>query len=284
MNNSDNIKTLLESKYPLFWSLLSNNARKNLPKGIIEVCTGSLSEIKSVMNILEGYLKDLNNICSGNSVEHNYRRQLSNISSKNQLVELFHEVALCVYVGKRSNGLQLHPHTGRGTYSDCLFNVNGFDVYGEVKRYVDTFPYILKLGSTYDSDTEIPYSRSISKNEKHGNSARSRSMDLRSKLKDVYKQFPEKSINILFVFHPSLGESNRYIKQTLFGDSSFLNYEDKCELKPDGLFSLKEWQNVSACFLARSGEESKIILPSYWKNPNAVCEMPDVVLDTLLRA
>jgi hypothetical protein len=235
------------------------------------------------MNILEGYLKDLKNICSENSVDHNYRRPLSNVSSKNQLVELFYEITLCVYVGKRSNGLQLHPSTGKGTYSDCLFNVNGFDVYGEVKRYADTWPYILKLGSSFDSDTQIPYSRSIAQSDNPGNSARPKSMDLRSKLKDVYKQFPDRGMNILFVFHRSFGNERIYMQQALFGDSNFFNDEDQCELEPAGLFSLKEWQNISTVFIARHDEEARIILPSYWKNPNAVCEIPDVVLDTLLR-
>jgi hypothetical protein len=284
MHNSDNIKILLESKFPLFWSLLNRKARENLPKGIIGICTGASSEIEYGMNILEGYLKDLENLCGWVSVGDNYRRHLSKVASDSRLAELLYEMALCAHVGKLGGKLQLQPPTGKGTFSDCLFNVHGFDVYGEVKRYTDAWPHIVKLNSLYDTDTQIPYSRSAAKSEKPGNSARPRSMDMRSKLKNVYKQLPEGSLNILFVFHRSFGETRRYMSQTLFGDSNCFSNEDKCELKPDGLFSLKEWKNISACFLARLDEESRIIFSCYWKNPNALSKMPDIVLNALLQA
>ena len=106
-------------------------------------------------------------------------------------------------------------------------------------------------------------------------------MDLRSKLRDVYRQFPEKTLNILFIFHSSYGETQKYITQALFGDSNFFRTEDDFVLEADGLFSIDKWSNISACCLARVNPDSEIIYPFAWKNPRALTEIPRRVLEAL---
>lgn len=281
-----NSKKWIKSKCPLFWSLLNIKAQTNLPKGLTEyIGAGTPSEIETGMNNLatiERHLTDLKNLCGLKTVRDTYRRDLSGADSENQLAELFCEIALCASLGKLSGKLQLRPSTGKGTYSDCLFNFHGFDIFAEVKRYVDPWPYIEKPGDSLKED--IPYSRSITQRlsgEKPHDSARPRSMDIRSKLQDVHRQFPEGRLNILFIFHRSLGDTRRYLTQALFGDSNFFKNEGGFVLESDGLFYLEEWRNISACCLASFNPNSEAILPFIWKNPRAFVEIPEPVLTTL---
>lgn len=285
MASQDETKEWIESNCPLFWSLLNIKAQTSLPKGLIEyIGGGTLSEIETGKNNLatiEKYLTDLKNLCGLQTVADTYRKDLSGIDSENQLTELFCEVALCASLGNLSGKLQLHPPTRKGTYSDCLFEVGGFAIYGEVKRYRDPWLYIEKPGEV--PNEKIPYSRSISKSppgEKPHDSARPRAMDLRSKLRDVHRQFPDGSLNILFIFHHSLGETQNYLVQTLFGDANFFTKGDDFELGPDGLFSVEEWRNISACYLARN-TVSGVIFPSRWKNPRALSGIPEPLLEVL---
>jgi len=106
-------------------------------------------------------------------------------------------------------------------------------------------------------------------------------MDLKSKLRDVHRQFPERRLNILFIFHSSVGNAERYITQALFGDSNFFSTEDDFVLEADGLFSIDEWRNISACCLARVNPDSEVIYPFAWKNPRALTETPRRVLEAL---
>lgn len=283
MVTCDNFKLWIKSNCPLFWSLLNNKAQRNLPKGLVEyISEGTPSEVeagKKNLISIEKHLTDLEKLCSFKALGDNYRRDFSGVDSEIRLAELFCEVALCASAGNLFGKLQLRPPTGKGTYSDCLFNIHGFDIYGEAKRYADPWPHIEKPGNPLDKI--IPYKRSISKrplDEKPDDSARPRSMVLRSKLRDVPRQFPKNSINILFVFHSSLSESKRYLTQALFGDANFFNNGDNLVLEPDGLFASKEWRNISACCLARVNSNSKVIFTFFWKNPRAFMEIPKPVL------
>ncbi len=86
---------------------------------------------------------------------------------------------------------------------------------------------------------------------------------------------------ILFVFHRSLGETQKYLTQALFGDSNFFKKGNKFILEEGGLFSDEEWRNISACCLACVNPGSDVIFPFTWKNPRALLEMPKLVLKTL---
>ena len=291
MASQDEPKIRIRSNCPLFWSFLNKKAQTNIPKGLIEyISSGTPSEIgtgRHNLTIIERYLTDLKNLCGLKTVGDTYRRDLSSVDPANRLAELSCEIALCGSVGNLSSGkLTLRPLTGKGTYSDCLFNLHGFDIFAEAKRYVDPWPYIEKLGDGVKED--VPYSRSITQTpsgEKANDSARPRSMDLRRKLRDVHRQFPEKSLNILFLFHYSPGGGliypKRYITQALLGDSNSSKNEREFVMESDGLFYIGEWRNISACYLSRFNPESGVIFPIVWKNPRAQLEIPKSVLEAL---
>ena len=106
-------------------------------------------------------------------------------------------------------------------------------------------------------------------------------MDLSSKLRDIHKQLPDGTFNILFVFHSSLGESKRYLTQALFGDSNFFETDSDLVLEDDGLFSLDDWRNISACCLCRVNPDSKVVFTFFWKNPRADIELPEAICKEL---
>jgi len=96
-------------------------------------------------------------------------------------------------------------------------------------------------------------------------------------LRDVHKQLPDGTLNILFVFHPSYGESKRYLTQALFGDSNFFKTDSGFVLESDGLFFLDDWRNISACCLCRVNQDSNADFIFFWKNPRADIELPEVI-------
>ena len=188
----------IQSNCPLFWSLLNNKAQRKLPNGlVVYLNNGAITEIeegKKYLKKIDKHLHDLEKLCGFKAVCDAYKRNLSGVDSENQFAELFCEISICAYIGKISNKLRLKPPTGKGTYSDCTFDLCGFQIFGEVKRYLDSWPGIEELGN--DNNLQIPFKRSISeskKEEKPKDTARPRSMDLRSKMQNVYKQFPSNS-------------------------------------------------------------------------------------------
>jgi hypothetical protein len=287
MPDQDELKRWIESRCPLLWSLLNTKARRTFPGGLIKyIDLGSSSEIKNGRNnlmSLEVCLAELKTLCGWKTVSDNYRRDLSGVDSVDRVAELCCEIALCASLGRISGRLQLHPPTGKGTYSDCCFYVNDFEIYGEAKRYVDPWPHIEKPSEVLNE--KVPYIRSITeKASRHDpyNTARARSMDLRSKLRDVYRQFPDKTLNILFIFHSSVsGETQKFITQTLLGDSNFFRTQDNFVLEADGLFSIDEWRNISACCLAYANPDSEVIYLFAWENPLSLTEIPKRVLESL---
>jgi hypothetical protein len=115
----------------------------------------------------------------------------------------------------------------------------GQTVYCEAKRYEDPWP-----------NTEGPSSRAIVKSppdEEATEAMRPRHMDLQSKLKRVPQQFPQESLNILFVFHLSLAESAKYLQQSLFGETTFSIESTEVCLKEDGLFAIEDWNVRTLC-------------------------------------
>lgn len=285
MVSQTKLKEWIRSNCPFFWSFLSTKAQTNMPRGLVEYAsTATPSEIEADTDIkaIEKYLTELANICSPQTVRDTYRKEFSGVDSANRLAELFCEIALCASLAMLSGNIKLRPATGKGTYSDCLFSLSGFDIFAEVKRYQDPWPYIEKPGD--DPNNDAPYWRSISERPlpaKSTDLARPRSMDLRSKLRHVYRQLPDGTLNILFIFHPSLAEPKRYLTQTFFGDANFFNDGEPFVLESDGLFYLKEWSVVSGCWLARFLPEIGLIFPSMWKNPRAQLEIPEPVLEAI---
>ncbi len=285
--NECNLKVWIKENCQQLHGMLNTKARNKLPLGLVEYLEGGSKSKTGRDNLssIERHLSNLVNICGFKMVADNYRRDLSGVNSENQVSELFCEIALCASLGEYSQNLKLRPPTDKGTNSDCLFNLSGFNIYGEAKRYVDPWPYIESIGD--NSNKKVPDKRSISQapnGKKPNDSARPRSMDLRSKLRDVHKQLPDLSLNILFVFHHSYAESHKYITQVLFGDNNFFQTDSDYTLEKDGLFSIDEWQNISACCLSRVNPDSKVVFPFLWKNPRASIKLPEVVYNELINS
>lgn len=270
--NQDNLIKWLSTNCPTFWSFLNNKAQKELPKGISEyVGGGSKVEIENGRtNILsiEEYLSELVSYCGKEQVGDNYRRDLSGVNSEQTLSELFCEIALCAKVASYSKKIDFRPETGKGTQSDCRFFINGFEIYGEAKRYQDSWPYIST--DKKNDDQKIPFSRSIFKSPpdaKPIDAARPRYMHIQSKLVDVHRQFPDDTTNILFIFHPALGQSRDYLVQALLGETNFGREESEFTLEADGLFAKKGWEIISACCIARAIPNDKVVFTLIIENP-----------------
>ena len=275
-----NLQSWIQESCPLIYRMLNARAKKQLPAGLTEYLEDdSLPDIESqkVFSTIEKALATLVGKCGLESVADIYRRDLSSVNSANQVSELFCELVLCATLGELSQDLRLRPQTGKGTYSDCLFTLSGIDVYGEAKRYEDPWPYIEKVGK---NSSRIPYARSISRTasgQKPNGTARPRSMDLRSKLRHVPRQFPNGTINVLFVFHPSLGETRKYITQALFGDSAFHQTDWITDWKLMGYSQLTNGKIFRHAALHVLIQKPKMIFAAIWENPRALAALPHEV-------
>jgi hypothetical protein len=173
--------------------------------------------------------------------------------------------------------INLRPPTGKGTYCDFSIKLERSTIYGEVKRMVDHW--------FIDTNPLRPKGRSILKTPtKPSNCSRPRSMDLQSKLKNVYRQFPEDAINILFIFHSgSFGEDKRYLQQALYGDKNFFNNIEDVILYDDGLFSINEWWIISGvCYVdVDILNGGRVVFRAIWENPRSAFPIPDIVLSAL---
>jgi len=140
-------------------------------------------------------------------------------------------------------------------------------VYCEAKRYADPWP----------NDQGVT-GRSLFKSlsdARPQEDRRPRHMDLQSKLQEVPKQFPQGTINILFVFHPSVTPSAGYIQQSLFGEATFFMEPTEVVLQADGLFLNEDWRAVSACYLSRvRGADGNLVCLNSWQNPHASTPVP----------
>jgi hypothetical protein len=285
----DDLIGWLTSNCPVFVSLLNQNAKINLSSGInAYIGQGSEDEIKAgKINFLtiESLLSELITYSSEKEVADSYRRVLSNVSTEQTLSEIFCEIALCVKVGSYSGSIILRPITSKGTHSDCKFFINGSEIYGEVKRYQDPWPHIVRIGEK--DNPQIPFSRSLFKSEEYKKPfgvARPRHMDVQSKLENVNRQFPDDTRNILFVFLPSLGEPRDYLVQSMLGQNNFKREEKNFALEKDGLFAKETWKIISACCLTRVNPESKAFFPVVLKNPNAKMPIEDEIIEKLKTA
>ncbi|MGH8056781.1 MAG: hypothetical protein ACREOH_06025, partial [Candidatus Entotheonellia bacterium] len=145
-------------------------------------------------------------------------------------------------------------------------------IYVEVKRYPDPWPL----------DPTMPAFRSLVKSPPDvipSGAARPRAMDIFSKLKEVPSQFPEGTVNLLFVFHRSVADAREVIQQALFGLSTYRTHiatPEEVDLSPDGLFALEAWSAVSGCCLCRV-ENAALVCPAIWGNPRASVPIPPQV-------
>lgn len=286
MDQDDDRLEWLKSNCPIFVSLFNQEAKKNLPNGIrYYIGEGSEDAIqhgKTNLLTIESHLTELISYSSKKEVKDCYRKNISKICTEIALSEIFCEIALSVKVGSYSKSISLRPSTGKGTHSDCKFFINGKEIYGEVKRYQDSWPHIVKTGE--GDNPRIPFLRSIFKSEagkKASGVARPRYMDVQSKLENVHRQFPDDKRNILFIFLRSLGKPRDYLIQSMFGQNNFKREEKNFVLEKDGLFAKETWKTMSACCLTQANPESKASFPVILKNPNAKMPIEDEIIEKL---
>ena len=265
------IEHRLQKKYPGLWSLLNKNAQKNLPYGINEYLNKKNYKRKSwqALQIPENYINDLINFCGVKIVGDTYRPDLSAVHSESSFLDILHEIVLCASLARIGRNIKLRPRAGERTRCDVLFQVEGIDVFGEVKHWVDN----------WSIDPGKPKSRLLFKssaNEINQNHSKPRSMELYGKLMDATRQFPAGNVNILFVFAPSIGDSLTYLQQALWGDFNFFKKSDKIVLENDGLFATPEGNIISACYLSHIDflDFGKLVFTKAGNNPNATVPLP----------
>jgi len=310
MQEKSSLQAWLNANCPYLWSLLNQKARMNIPPGLAEYLSPlSEQQLDCLANedpcLSRSYLfgqfhrhelaeactdagrkklicadkqiKVLIDICGSKAVGDTYRRDLSNINTETQLSEILCEIAFCSSASKLSRTSPcLRPSSkrpGRKTHCDILFQLGESTVYGEVKQYIDPFP--LKPG--------MPGRRSLVQSPsgvKPLGVARPRVMDLLSKLQNVPDQFPEGTLNLLFIFHRPPDPSWRYIQQTLFGGLSqlhtFAAAPDRVCLNHNGLFANERWKTISGCCLCCFENDSLVCLTT-WENPQASVPIPSSV-------
>ena len=257
---------------PNIWALLNQQAKQNLPVGLQEFLSGtSATEGRRQLRLANMRVSSLIARTSQKIVSDTYRRDLSGVDTESKLAELLCEMTLVDALASISDVLPiLRPTTETGKKCDVKVVVEGSDIYGESKRLADRWK-----GGT----------RSIAKSPSRSrppDADRPRAMDLFSKLKDVHTQFPLGTLNVLFLFHPSIWNTPVYIKQVLFGDAAGYNKQISLSVHGDGLYALIEWQKVSACAHSRVNYDGTLSIVQIWHNPRANIYLPDRLADRLL--
>lgn len=261
------ILQLIKNNCPHLWSLLNTKAQNSLPRGYIDFITnGDIQEGVILLNQVDKRITVLIKKLTKREVGNHYRRDLSGAESESKLAEIFCEIVLATSLSELSTKPpELHPKNHSGKRCDVKVSLNGYDVYCESKRLEDRW-----------SGGKRSFTKSAG-DIKPEDAVRPRSMDLYSKLKDAPSQFPQNSINIVFVFHPSFWNSSQYIQQALLGDNaSFENHESACA-NEDGLYALKEWKNISGCCYSCIKDNGILSILNIYKNPNANAQIPEQV-------
>ena len=259
---------------PRIWALLNEKAKRSLPKGIEDFVSGQWSaDGRTQLQSADARVAALIAKTSEATVADAYRRDLSGVGSEQKLAELLCELTLVdAIAGVSDSQLVLRPATRNGKRCDAKVVLVGRDVYGEVKRLADAWE-----GGV----------RSIAKTlhgPKPAHATRPRAMDLFSKLEKVPGQFPQTTVNILFLFHPSVWNSPVYIKQALFGDASGFDESPNPQVHNDGLFYLSEWRELTACAHSRVNEDGSLSIVQVWRNPNANAVLSEDVLQRVASA
>jgi len=261
----------LEKNCPHIWALLNQQAKRKPPKGFEEFLSGTwAAEGRRQLCYGDARVSSLIGKTSEKIVGDTYRRDLSGVNTENRLAEILCEITLVDALGGVSTAPPvLRPKAGSGTECDVKVVIEGSVLYGESKRFADLWEGGIR--SIAKSPPEL----------KPGDAARPRAMDLFSKLKDTPRQFPQNTLNVIFLFHPSVWNTPVYIKQALFGDASAFDESTQPSLHADGLFTLEEWQDISACAQTRVNTDTTLSIVQIWRNLNAKVPVPDNVSERL---
>lgn len=306
MTGKNELSDWIKSTCPTLWSLLKTQAQASIPPGCYEYLSPSpeewiLPRIKDsedpeaeqyfrriamshakwgrrYLRVADQHLQDLIDVRGFKPVADAYRRGLSGVSTATQLAELFCEIATCSAFSKRSQALSLRPKNEKGTACDFHCLLMGVDVFGEIKRYDDNW-----LLGTEPPQRSIrsrlltrPISGSLPPDTKCP-----RYMDLESKLLDVPQQFPDRTLNIVFIIHSSFEDNDRIFRQALFGEHSTFSGPVNNDLSAEeGLFLREDWRNVSACCSLKL-EDGQVVYSVSWDNPRAHVPVPEEVRSVL---
>lgn len=259
----------LKKDCPHIWALLNQRARLTPPNGFTEFIYGDWAvEGRRLLRLTDARVHNLIMRTSAKAVGDAFRRDISGVDSQDKLAELLCEMMLIDALGMISSTPPIfRPKTDTGTACDVRVAVDGNDLYGEAKRFADTWEGGKRSIAKSPAGSAKP------------DADRPRSMDLYAKMKCVYKQFPKGTLNVLFLFHPSVWNTHTYIRQALFGDASSL--DESVALSGDGLFALSEWQKISACVLCRVNCDGTISIGKIWRNLKAGVVLPDSVGERL---
>jgi hypothetical protein len=267
----------LEATCPNVWTLLNARARRCLPPGLVAYLGPPAAEVGARhLHHANARVGDLFAACGERAVCDAYCRGLSGASTEEQLAEVLCELAVAVALSRIGRALELQPSAGHGRHgARCDFAVDlvGVHVFGEVKRYVDPWP-----GGENDLAEGRALVAAPPDEAASTRARRPRSMDLVSKLRDVPRQFPMDTINVLFVFHSGFGDNHRYLQAALFGDA--WRDADPGELRradPGSLFAAPAWAAISACYLAHLPLGAELSLSHHWLNPRARLQLPNEV-------
>jgi hypothetical protein len=260
MSNID----FIQMHCPHVWTLLNQKAKSSLPTGLENFLSDDM-EAQSQLRSADARISRLIAKTTKKKVADAYKRDLSGIGTEQQVAELFCEISLVGSLADISHAPpDLRPSTRNGKYCDAKVIICGRCVYCEVKRLADPWKGGMR------SIARSP------KGSKPPDASRPRAMDLFSKLKDVPAQLPQGTLNILFLFHPSIWNSHANIRQALFGDAS--ESGEALMVFDNGLFALDEWREVSACLHSRINANGTLSVVQTWQNPNAnVCLPADVL-------
>jgi hypothetical protein len=265
---------------PNFWKLLNKSACRALPAGLVAyLTTGDVERSHENLALAEADVAALVRACGAERVGHAFRRDLSGVSTEAQLAQQLCELAVAAALSRRACGIELRPRTGREkTQSDFAVTLDGVRLYGEVKRFEDTFPFMDDgEGFRVRSLVKTPPGAPIPQDAE-----RPRRMDLVSKLEDVPRQFPEGTVNVLFVYNSGIADTQRHLQIALFGDAAcFCEPDAVGEPQPDGLFARDAWRVVSACYLTRVAPEHALYFALRWPNPRALVRLPDAARSAL---
>ena len=230
---------------PNAWGLLNARAKCVLPPGLVAYLTTDGGRDR--LAFADHDVAALVRICGAKRVGDAFRRDLSNIGSAPQLAELLCELTVAAAVGRLAKNLELRPATENGKRCDFVAKLAGQQVYGEVKRYEDSFPMDDQMRLRTRSIVRLPAGTEIPEGVE-----RPRGMDLASKLEEVPEQFPSGTVNILFVDHCGVADTHRSLQSALFGESWYFAEPDSVgRPAPDGLFARDSWGKASACYLVR---------------------------------
>jgi hypothetical protein len=252
----------VKTSCPTVWALLNQRAKANLPNGITEFLSGKwAAEGREQLRLADRTISSLIATTSEKIVGDTYRRDLSGVDTESQLAELLCEITLVEALSSISSDAPvLRPKAEAGKECDVKVVLEGTDLFGESKRLADSW----KGG--------VRSIAKVSRESRRHDANRPRAMDLYDKLKNVHMQFPRNTLNVLFLFHPSVWNTPVYIKQVLFGDAA--GFDDSTHPSPyqDGLYALPEWQKISACVHSRVKDDGAFSVVQIWKNPKAnVC-------------